>query len=102
MGEINPKAIYGFAEARKLVGFGETFFRTEIAAGRLPAKRAGKRLIKIKGEDLQKWFDALPSASKAIDLCGQDLSTDGKQGGQSQTAETRALTSALATMNRSR
>lgn len=32
MGEINPKAIYGFAEARKLVGFGETFFRTETAA----------------------------------------------------------------------
>ena len=49
------------------VEMGETFMRGEIREGRLRAHRLGKRVLKVKGSDLQAWFDAqqIPSANTA-------------------------------------
>lgn len=103
MGEtsvINPEAIYSLAGACEAVGFGETFMRREIKTGKLNAKRAGNRIIKIKGKDLQEWFDALPSASTVTGSCGAESGMDGTSDGQMQRVGQRALTSAFATMSR--
>lgn len=92
---INPDAIYSFKAAREAVGFGETFLRKEIKEGRLQAKKAGGRIVKIKGEDIIKWFNALPSASDDTPSSGEEDRTDGRPSGPEKTAEERGLTSAL-------
>lgn len=91
--KIDIDAIYSFKAACKAVGLGETMMRKAIKEQKLLAKKAGT-VIKIKGMDLEKWFNALPSASDNTPSSKADDDTDGKPVG-GRTVEERALTSAL-------
>ena len=47
------------AEARKIMGMGNTSIYKEIKEGRLSIKKAGKKTL-IAVADIHKWFEALP------------------------------------------
>lgn len=89
---IDVAAIYTVAEAAKAIAMSETFIREQIKIGALPAHRLGKRVLKIKGSDLQQWFDEqrIPSA----DTGSCPPSKDGSPSGIKTAAE-RGTASAL-------
>jgi hypothetical protein len=56
--KIDPDGIYDVVGAGQAVGVSEKFIRREITAERLVARRLGVKILRIKGKDLQAWFDA--------------------------------------------
>ena len=61
---MSNKVAMGVDSAAEAAGVGTTMVRREIASGRLPARRAGKRVI-IAIEDLRSWIANLPKAVAA-------------------------------------
>ncbi len=51
-------------EAAEAAGIGATLLREEIAAGRLVARRVGRRVL-IAVDDLQRWIQDAPRAMAA-------------------------------------
>jgi excisionase family DNA binding protein len=63
--------MYSIAEARKHMGIGHTKLYEEIGAGRLKAKKCGKKTL-ITADAISAWFAALPDyPTKAV---GDDTS----------------------------
>jgi hypothetical protein len=89
--KIDPDAIYTLKAAQEAVGFGETFMRREIKQKRLVARRMGKRVLRIKGKDLQAWFEDWATTTENMDSCEPE--TDGKPSGPEKTVSERALAS---------
>lgn len=54
---------FGVREAARVVGVSHSAITREIAAGRLKAKRYGRRVL-IRPRDLREWLDSLPDARK--------------------------------------
>jgi excisionase family DNA binding protein len=59
MAENTRKIALSIRECASLVGVGRTFLYNEIAAGRLVAKKAGRRTI-VSKNDLNDWVSKLP------------------------------------------
>ena len=59
MAENTRKMALSIRECIALVGVGRSFLYTEIAAGRLVAKKAGRRTI-VSKNDLNDWLSRLP------------------------------------------
>jgi excisionase family DNA binding protein len=57
--KMSNRMLLGVAEAAEAASIGPTKIREEIAAGRLIARRMGKRVL-IAVEDLRSWIDDLP------------------------------------------
>jgi excisionase family DNA binding protein len=57
---MNERLAYSPDEAFKLAGIGRSKGYAEIKAGRLRAKKLGRRTL-ITAEDLQAWLQALPT-----------------------------------------
>src|SRR5690606_4088128 len=68
---IDVNAIYDVHGAAAAIGMSETFIRRQMSKGALKFHRLGKKNIKIKGSDLQKWFDAQLIVSDDMDSCPQ-------------------------------
>jgi len=51
--------LYDVNDAAEAAHIGATKIRAEIASGRLPARRVGRRVL-IAVEDLRSWIDSLP------------------------------------------
>jgi excisionase family DNA binding protein len=56
---MNNRVSVNVVEAAEAAGVGTTAVRAEIAAGRLVARRMGKRVL-IAVDDLRRWIDDLP------------------------------------------
>ena len=54
-----PKLFFSVAEIAKATGTGLTKIREEIATGRLPASKLGRRTV-VSAEALAAWAAALP------------------------------------------
>jgi excisionase family DNA binding protein len=59
MAENTRKIALSIRECAALVGVGRSYLYLEIAAGRLVAKKAGRRTI-ISKDDLHDWLGKLP------------------------------------------
>ena len=55
---VDPLA-YSIASAARVVAVSSTTIKHEIAAGRLPIRKLGRRTL-IRRDDLQRWLDGLP------------------------------------------
>lgn len=55
---IDPRRIYSVVQAAHAAAVSETKLRQAIRASELPAHALGPRSTRIKGADLQTWFDA--------------------------------------------
>lgn len=88
---IDPAAIYTVVAAGAAVGFGETFIRGEIREGRLVARRVGKRVLRIKGTDLQTWYDGWITITESTASC--EPPKDGSQSGATEQITESALAS---------
>jgi excisionase family DNA binding protein len=60
MAENTRKIALSIRECASLVGVGRSFLYLEIAAGRLVAKKAGRRTI-VSLHDLNEWLSTLPN-----------------------------------------
>jgi excisionase family DNA binding protein len=56
---MSERLLLNVAEAAVTAGVGTTKIRSEIKAGRLPARQLGK-LILLSIDDLRTWIDGLP------------------------------------------
>ena len=56
--QYDPLA-YSVASAARAVDVSETTVKQEIAAGRLPIRKLGRRTV-IRRDDLLRWLDGLP------------------------------------------
>jgi excisionase family DNA binding protein len=56
---------YSVADAAKASGIGRTVLYEEIKAGRLQARKLGRRTL-ILAEDLQRWLAALPTMTSGV------------------------------------
>lgn len=93
---VNADEIYSIAELAEASGFGETYLRSVIKDGDLPARPFGKRMIKVKGKDFLAWFDAQPLKTENTASSKEGSATDGRLSGPAQRdIRTGALTSAL-------
>jgi excisionase family DNA binding protein len=59
------RLLHDVEEAAELANVGTAKVREEISAGRLPARKLGKRIL-VTLADLQVWIDALPRVEKAV------------------------------------
>ena len=64
MAENTRKIALSIRECTVLVGVGRSFLYNEIAAGRLVAKKAGRRTI-VSRDDLSDWLSRLPDVPAA-------------------------------------
>lgn len=92
--KIDVNAIYDVRSAAAAVGMGQTFLRAQIKSGALIHYRLGKKNIKIKGRDLQQWFDAQQIELESTGSCPQKK--DGWRSGMSQEKESSLVESATA------
>lgn len=88
---IDTTAIYTVAEAADAIGMSVTFVRKRIKSGEMSAHRLGAT-IRIKGSDLQSWFDGLRIPSGATGSCPPEM--DGSRTGTREIADA-ALASAF-------
>lgn len=63
MNNLN-KAAYALDESAHYLGIGKTKLREEIAAGRLSAKKCGRKVLLLR-TDLEAYLQALPDAEWA-------------------------------------
>lgn len=59
---IGGARLMSIAQAAELLGLSTKTIRRRIATGDLPAYRAGRRVIRVKGADLDRQFRRIPSA----------------------------------------
>jgi excisionase family DNA binding protein len=59
-----PGAFISLATAADMLGVSVHTLRRRIAAGELPAFRAGKRIIRIRVSDLERMFRRVPTADR--------------------------------------
>jgi excisionase family DNA binding protein len=52
---------YSVAEATRAIGIGRSLFYLELAAGRVKAKRLGRRVL-IEATELERYLASLPDA----------------------------------------
>jgi len=57
----SPKVSYAIRDAADAVGFSVDHLKKEIHAGRLKAKKPGRKYL-ISADALREWFDSLPDA----------------------------------------
>lgn len=57
---MNEVLSYGIADAVKASGVGRSFLYEQIKAGKLKARKLGRRTL-ILATDLQSWLAALPT-----------------------------------------
>jgi excisionase family DNA binding protein len=57
--QMSNRMLLGVVEAAEVANVGPAKIREEIKAGRLAARRLGKRVL-LTVEDLRKWIDELP------------------------------------------
>ncbi|MEW6046385.1 MAG: helix-turn-helix domain-containing protein [Bacillota bacterium] len=60
-GDLPFRLAFGVREAARIVGVSHSAISREIAAGRLKAKRYGRRVL-IRPRDLRDWLSSLPDA----------------------------------------
>lgn len=70
-GRIDPTLIYDVKTAAEAIGVGPARIRLAIRNNELRAYTPGRRTKKIKGSDLQSWFDGLPTQSANTGSCPQ-------------------------------
>lgn len=58
------KQAFGIKELTVIVGIGRTALFAEIKAGRLIARKVGRRTV-VLGTDLQRWLAHLPQSNAA-------------------------------------
>lgn len=56
---ITSRMAYSIGEAAQIAGVGRSLLYTEIKAGRLPVKKAGRRSL-VCDADLKAWLASLP------------------------------------------
>lgn len=59
-----PKLAYPPREAARLMGVSRATFYRELAAGRIAARKSGKRTL-VLVEDIERWLESLPTISAA-------------------------------------
>jgi excisionase family DNA binding protein len=93
---ITATRIYTVAKAAEAVDVSVSFLRKQIKSGKLKASRLGTKVLKIKGTELERWFDEqeLPSASTGSCRASEDGSRSGQKSETGGPAE-RGLASAL-------
>lgn len=94
---IDTARIYSTRAAAAAVGYGKTFIKEQIDAGKLRAYRPGKRTIKIKGSDLKAWFDAHELRPDNIPSCDAPMDglPSGTQNPPTELSAARAAASVL-------
>lgn len=90
---IDVDEIYNVAGAAKAARMPEHILREAIKASVLPARKFGPRTTRIKGKDLQKWYDEHPLLTDNTPSSEEESETGGSSSGDQELIESAVASS---------